>query len=142
MESIDPDRQSLASVRQRAHRDFGLGWSEDCRVELITLGPDADSNIEALDDPDSWRSPDGETVLILRIANNFTDVTSESRVKLEAEVMSLLQDKVVDETGLPWPELSSGRVLDVAVRDGEAVWRNGTDAVCRIGELNRQTLIR
>lgn len=91
----NPDRQTLASHRQRAHRDFLMGWPVDCRVEFITLGPDADDNVEDL-----------------------------------------------DETGLPWPELPSRRVLDVGVRDGEAVWRKGTEVVCRVGELNRQTQIR
>ena len=42
---------------------------------------------------------------------------------------------IMDELNRPWPELPGWVVLQVALVDGEIVWRHKTRVVCRLGDL-------
>jgi hypothetical protein len=137
-------RTSLDRVVEMALRDAAGTPAAHVEVRLATLGGDR-QDVERLPgraDADwaDWRDFSKSEQYLLSIANNLTDITSDSPAELLAEIASLVQDYVIDNTGRPWPtRVVSGRevVLDV-FHDGEerAWWGHGSHVEILIGRLS------
>jgi len=79
--------------------------------------------------------------VVVRIEKNTTLVGFEPGIESGcAEVMSVLQDAVIDFLGRPWPEVDDGGdsvgVLDVAQEStGVAHWTLRGEPLCPVGQL-------
>ena len=79
--------------------------------------------------------------VVVRIEKNTTLVGFEPGLEAGcAEVMSVLQDAVVDSLGRPWPEVADGDgdvgVLDVVPEPGGiAHWALRGEPICPVGQL-------
>ena len=111
------------------------------RADAAGVGPGLVLAVDrAFGDPDD-ESPVHHVVV--RIEENVTSVGSEPGPGLEsgcADVMSRLQDAVVDLYGRPWAEVDdageSGGVLDVALEPyGMAHWALRGEPICPVGQL-------
>lgn len=78
---------------------------------------------------------------VVGIEKNSTSVGFEPGLESGcAEVMSVLQDAVIDSSGRPWPEVDDGGdsvgVLDVALEPaGLAHWALRGEPICPVGQL-------
>lgn len=78
--------------------------------------------------------------LVVGFGRRWFRVTgAAARGQQAAEVMSRLQDDVIDSLGRPWPELtvtgSFSGVLEPVEIEGQAVWRSATGFACPLGQL-------
>ena len=75
--------------------------------------------------------------VVARIEKNTTLVGFEAGLESGcADVMSLLQDAVVDSLGRPWPEVDDVGVLDVGLEPaGIAHWAFRGEPICPVGQL-------
>lgn len=109
------------------------------RADAGSVGPDLSLAVDpALGVPDD-DSPAHHVVV--RIEKNATLVGFEPGLESGcAEVMSVLQDAIIDLSGRPWPEAEvrgeSVGVLDVALEPiGIAHWVLRGEPICPVGQL-------
>ncbi|MDJ1113306.1 hypothetical protein [Microbacterium dauci] len=103
----------------------------DARIEIV------ENVAAATAEQASWLVGfDRDTRYILRIADGATAIDEIDPAAFLADISSAIQDFVIDQLGAPWPVSASGRVLSPGVQASAATWSDGTERVCRIGELH------
>jgi hypothetical protein len=84
-----------------------------------------------------WLDVDEESALLLRIGANVVRLDANGESALIAEIAGRIQDSIADADGRAWPVAGDGRVLDVIVDDGVAVWTDGRGGTTQVGQLGR-----
>jgi hypothetical protein len=141
MTAMDPAERALAAVLADAR-----GTAADrADIRVLYLDPSDPGVIaQVLPDWRTWIDPKNAAAarVLLKIADNVVAIAEARRDEegLKAEIASLVQDFVIDETGRPWPVVEHGGsdvVLDVRLgEDACARWAAHGEAVVRVGELH------
>ncbi len=152
---VESKRQTIPITRQGWDRilasalvDFSGTPVDTVDVRLMELDPDNldEESATIIEDLCGWVDPDapGRHRLLLKIDNNVASVEPMDNVAtLTVDVLSHLQDFVMDELGAPWPEVENSDqttsvlepTLDIRGRPG---WKGKYGIVCLVGELRHR----
>jgi hypothetical protein len=72
---------------------------------------------------------------ILAAGGAETALDEPTGAALIVSIASFVQDRVIDESGRPWPDIAPYGVLDVRIIHSEAYWCRGFEPIAPVGKL-------